>query len=284
MKPLDFFKFDLCEERDYSKSQRLVKKSIIRYGFIVPVTAMNDGQMIAGRLRWLIAKELELDSIPCVIVDNLDDDEAKEFGFIDNKIGTRSQYQSGVLDAAVEKYRALKHFGFRIATNKKKDDAPVYDAFPGMVKKREYSKCVNFFYVSFLRSKKKLDLSTIKHQPDFYNYVIEKMTEYISTVFKSTENICIVYSPKRRTLEGNIAERIALTVAERTGIKAYVDAIVCHNRDRIHPEFEVVTNIEEPNIILIDDILTSGATVQKCVELLEGKNIHVIVGLCNKYS
>lgn len=285
MKPLDFFTFDLCEDRDYSKSLSFLMKSIRRFGFIEPVIALPNGSVVHGQGRCLAAKEIRYDEeIPCVIVDDWDEEDAREFGYIANKIGTKSKYNPETITKAMADHQMLKHYGYQTPKKKTDTEKNKFKAFDGIVTKRAHHKSGDFFYISFLKTTKKVDLGTIKKQAAFYDYIIEKMVEHISMTIKAKEGYCIIYAPKRRTLKGNIAELVAMKVGEKTNIKVYEDAIVCHNRDRIHPDFELTKEIPEENIILIDDIFTTGSTVQRCVELLENKNIQVLIGLCNKYS
>lgn len=53
------------------------------------------------------------------------------------------------------------------------------------------------------------------------------------------------------------------------------------NRHRINPELRILKQVEEKNVVIYDDILTTGSTVQAMRELLEGKNVIVIIGINN---
>lgn len=53
------------------------------------------------------------------------------------------------------------------------------------------------------------------------------------------------------------------------------------NRHRINPELRILKQLDEKNVVIYDDILTTGSTVQAMRELLEGKNVIVIIGINN---
>lgn len=63
-----------------------VAESIKRYGFKVPIVIDKNGVIVAGHTRYMASKELGLDKIPCIVADDLTDEEIKEFRLVDNKV------------------------------------------------------------------------------------------------------------------------------------------------------------------------------------------------------
>ena len=53
------------------------------------------------------------------------------------------------------------------------------------------------------------------------------------------------------------------------------------NRHRIEPEFTLAMDIPEHNVIIYDDIVTTGSTLIATKKLLPGKNLLFIVGIKN---
>ena len=54
-----------------------VKESINRYGFKVPIVIDKDGVIVAGHTRYLASLELGLETVPCIIADDLTEEEIK---------------------------------------------------------------------------------------------------------------------------------------------------------------------------------------------------------------
>jgi hypothetical protein len=99
---------------------------------------------------------------------------------------------------------------------------------------------------------------------------------------RDTTGWCIITTPKRRHKEMNFAERVCVQISERLNLTFHPEVIVAKNRQRINPEFTVAYPIEENNVILFDDIVTTGSTLEATHLLLNHKNIISIVGIANR--
>lgn len=62
-----------------------VAKSIEKYGFKNPIIIDKNGVIVAGHTRYLASIELGLDKVPCIIADDLTEEQIKEFRLVDNK-------------------------------------------------------------------------------------------------------------------------------------------------------------------------------------------------------
>ena len=69
-----------------------VKASIQEFGFKVPVIIDKDNVIIAGHTRLLAAKELEMEKIPCILADDLSEEQVKAFRLADNKVAETSAW------------------------------------------------------------------------------------------------------------------------------------------------------------------------------------------------
>lgn len=95
------------------------------------------------------------------------------------------------------------------------------------------------------------------------------------------EEFALVNAPSRRHKEWNFAISIGEKIAKLLGVKYYPDAFSVKNRNRINPEFTLKANIKEPNVILYDDILTTGSTIRGLARLLNDRNLLVVIGINN---
>ena len=74
-----------------------VAESIKSFGWKQPIVIDKDGVIIAGHTRVLAAKHLKLETVPCVIADDLTDDEIKAYRLIDNRSGEFSKWNEDLL-------------------------------------------------------------------------------------------------------------------------------------------------------------------------------------------
>lgn len=63
----------------------LVAKSIEEFGFKVPIVIDRNGVIVAGHTRYKAAKQIGLETVPCVIASDLTDKQIKAFRLADNK-------------------------------------------------------------------------------------------------------------------------------------------------------------------------------------------------------
>lgn len=90
-----------------------VAESIKQYGFLVPLVLSVNREIVTGHTRYKAAKKLGLKTVPCVIADDLSDEQIKAFRLVDNKVGEISEWDMELLplelnDLAVD----LSVFGF----------------------------------------------------------------------------------------------------------------------------------------------------------------------------
>lgn len=62
-----------------------VAESIRRFGFVQPIVIDRDGVIVIGHCRTEAAKQLGMDEVPCVCVDDLTEEQVKALRIVDNK-------------------------------------------------------------------------------------------------------------------------------------------------------------------------------------------------------
>lgn len=75
-----------------------VAESISEFGFKVPIVIDGDGTVICGHTRLKAAKKLHLAEVPCIVADDLDDEQIKAFRLADNKVAEKAEWDFGFLD------------------------------------------------------------------------------------------------------------------------------------------------------------------------------------------
>ena len=79
-----------------------VKNSIKEFGFKVPIVIDKDNVIIAGHTRIKASKELGIKDIPCIIADDLTEEQVKAFRLADNKVSEKSQWDFSKLDEELD--------------------------------------------------------------------------------------------------------------------------------------------------------------------------------------
>ena len=130
-------------------------------------------------------------------------------------------------------------------------------------------------------------LTDIKSDDAMVPYFIENMVPVIQEMIGyhlMNGTWAIVTTPMRRHKERNFATRIAAGLAEVLHIPFYYDCAHCHSKQRIGAVFDANNIPREPNVIVFDDFVTTGSTIQAMKALLqeEGKNPVFICGINNK--
>lgn len=69
------------------KAVAKVAASIDEFGFKVPIVIDGNNVIICGHTRLKAAKQLGLEVVPCIVADDLTDEQIKAFRLADNKTG-----------------------------------------------------------------------------------------------------------------------------------------------------------------------------------------------------
>ena len=81
-----------------------VANSIREFGFKVPIVIDKDGIIIAGHTRYRAAKELKLKTVPCIVADDLTEQQVKAFRLADNKVSEFAEWDQ---DALLEELQGI---------------------------------------------------------------------------------------------------------------------------------------------------------------------------------
>lgn len=95
---------DINELKPYEKNPRkndkaveAVARSIDRFGFKVPCVISADGTLITGHTRFKAAKKRGVRQIPCIVADDLSEEEIRAFRLADNKVSEKSKWDMDLL-------------------------------------------------------------------------------------------------------------------------------------------------------------------------------------------
>lgn len=123
---MDIFMKNLNEIKPYEKNPRrnddavkYVAASIKEFGFKVPIIIDKDGVIVAGHTRYKAAKNLNIEQVPCIVADDLTEEQIKAFRLADNKTGEMAAWDFEMLQGEIEELLDfnMQDFGFVVEDN-----------------------------------------------------------------------------------------------------------------------------------------------------------------------
>ena len=127
---LQIIEKSITEITPYEKNPRkndeaveYVANSIKEFGFKVPIVIDKNGVIVAGHTRYKAAQELGLEKLPCVIADDLTEEQVKAFRLADNKVGELAEWDFDLLDGELDDIFDIdmSEFGFSFEDAKKEE-------------------------------------------------------------------------------------------------------------------------------------------------------------------
>lgn len=102
--------------RDNREAVKYVANSIQQFGFKVPIVIDKNNVIVAGHTRLEAAKSLGLKEVPCVVADDLTDEQVKAFRLADNKVSEIATWDEGLLELELFDIKSLdmSDFGFEL--------------------------------------------------------------------------------------------------------------------------------------------------------------------------
>lgn len=105
----------------YSKNPRknddavkYVMNSIKEFGFKNPIIIDKNDVIVAGHTRYKASKKLKLKEVPCVVADDLTEEQINAYRLADNKTGEKAEWDFELLNEEVNNILSLDmvDFGF----------------------------------------------------------------------------------------------------------------------------------------------------------------------------
>ena len=119
--------------RNNDEAVDYVAKSIKEFGFKVPCVVSSDGVLITGHTRLKACKKLGIEAVPCIVADDLTEEQVKAFRLADNKVSEIATWDMDKLDIELGEIPDIdmSAFGFDIEIDDieevpevKEDEAP----------------------------------------------------------------------------------------------------------------------------------------------------------------
>ena len=142
---LQIIEKSITEITPYEKNPRkndeaveYVANSIKEFGFKVPIVIDKNGVIVAGHTRYKAAQKLGLEKLPCVIADDLTEEQVKAFRLADNKVGELAEWDFDLLGEELDGIFDIdmSEFGFDIDLDEEEPTEIVEDEIPEEVETR----------------------------------------------------------------------------------------------------------------------------------------------------
>lgn len=122
--------------RKNDEAVEYVANSMNEFGFKVPVIIDKNNVIVAGHTRVKAAERLGIEEIPCIMADDLTDEQIKAFRLADNKVGELAGWDFEALDMElIDIDLDMSDFGFITY-----DDSDIDDLFEEQEEKRKEKK------------------------------------------------------------------------------------------------------------------------------------------------
>ena len=95
--------------RKNDEAVKYVAESIKQFGFKVPIVIDKDNIVVCGHTRLKASKKLRIKEVPCIIADDLTEEQIRAFRVADNKVSEKAEWDFKLLD---EEINAMPDFNF----------------------------------------------------------------------------------------------------------------------------------------------------------------------------
>ena len=109
-----------------------VANSIKEFGFKVPIVIDKDNVIVCGHTRYKAAKKLGLDVVPCVVADDLTDEQIKAYRLADNKVAELAEWDIDLLGEELDGIFDIdmSDFGFDLSEDEEEETEIIEDEVP----------------------------------------------------------------------------------------------------------------------------------------------------------
>lgn len=123
----------IAEIKPYEKNPRkndeaveYVANSIKEFGFKVPIVIDKNGVIVAGHTRYKASKKLGIDTVPCIVADDLTDEQIKAYRLADNKVSEKAEWDYGLLE---EELNGISEIDMALFDFERKDPTDISEEY-----------------------------------------------------------------------------------------------------------------------------------------------------------
>ena len=98
--------------RNNDEAVDYVAESIKEFGFKVPIIIDKNNVIVAGHTRYKASKKLGINEVPCLVADDLTEEQVKAFRLADNRVGEIATWDFDKLEIELATLDNMELFGF----------------------------------------------------------------------------------------------------------------------------------------------------------------------------
>ena len=313
-KAIGVVEIDVGDLKPYEKNSKVhseeqiekLCRSIEEFGFVNPILIDKDLNVIAGHGRLMAAKTVGMEKVPCLCIDGLTEKQRKAYIIADNRLSEYSEWNLELVAAEIESLGLEEseidflEFTFDDTEDTEEEPSDEEPEKKGKAWSTQGKRCdmklniaarqkSGHWYTSLHAvSKDGKTLEEIKNDKRYEKQLIGELVEFVNGSMGrnlSDNGWAMITTGRRRHREGyHFATEVSRKAAKRLEIPFYDGAISCGNANRLKPKLTIEQKPKEKNLILFDDILTTGTTAKNTIELLEseGYTVITIIGIRNQ--
>lgn len=116
--------------RKNDEAVKYVAESIKQFGFKVPIVIDKNNVIVAGHTRYKASKKLGLKEVPCIVADDLTEEQIKAYRLADNKVSELAEWDFDLLDEELDGILDIDmgDFGFDLSVEEEEKEV-VEDEF-----------------------------------------------------------------------------------------------------------------------------------------------------------
>ena len=116
--------------RKNDEAVKYVAESIKQFGFKVPIVIDKNNVIVAGHTRYKASKKLGLKEVPCIVADDLTEEQIKAYRLADNKVAELAEWDIDLLGEELDGILDIDmgDFGFDLSVEEEEKEA-VEDEF-----------------------------------------------------------------------------------------------------------------------------------------------------------
>ena len=129
---------DISELKAYENNPRnndeaveAVANSIREFGFKIPIVIDKDNVIVCGHTRIKACQKLGISKIPCIVADDLSEDQIKAFRLADNQVSSIATWIDTKLQEELDNIEMdMEQFGFDLDFDKEPEQDEIEDELP----------------------------------------------------------------------------------------------------------------------------------------------------------
>ena len=118
--------------RKNDEAVKYVAESIKQFGFKVPIVIDKNNVIVAGHTRYKASKKLGLKEVPCIVADDLTEEQIKAYRLADNKVAEQAEWDFDLLGEELDGILDIDMCDFGFDLNLEEEEKEVVeDEFDG---------------------------------------------------------------------------------------------------------------------------------------------------------